>query len=120
MTSSEDDTAAIARIVERYRAGFAALDPEVLIALWDQHHAGIIYVAQEKAEPMYGWQQVVAYYRALPTAIPVDRVTEMRVDDVSIDTVGGVASAFCRFHFEGEIAGRAEPFVADGRATFIL
>jgi hypothetical protein len=120
MTSSPNDTAAIDRIVEQYRDGFAALDPELLIALWDQNHAVTIYVAQEKAEPMYGWRQIEEYYRALPTVIPVDRVNEMRVDDVSIDIVGDAASAFCRFHFEGEVDGRAEPFVADGRATFIV
>ncbi len=44
----------------------------------------------------------------------------MRIDDLSIEVIGDVAYAFCRFRFEGEADGRTEPFIADGRVTFIL
>lgn len=118
MTTREDDETSIASIVDRYRAGFAAMDPEILITVWDPQYDGIVYVAQEVADPIHGWAQVEAYYRRLPSANPADRVIEMRVDDLSIDIFGDVALAFCTFHFVGEADGRA--FVADGRVTFLL
>lgn len=120
MTTHEDDQAGIAVVIERYRAGFASMDPELLITIWDRQHHGLVYVAQEMPEPIRGWTQIEAYYRRLPTANPADRVTEMRVDDLTIDTLGDVALAFCRFHFEGQTTGRREPFIADGRVTFVL
>lgn len=68
---------------------------------------------------MRGWAQVEAYYRRLPAAVPID-VREMRVDDLSIDVLGDVAYAFCRFQFEGQTEGRTEQFIDEGRVTFIL
>ncbi len=114
-----DAESSVQRLVEEYRAGFAAVDPARLIGIWDRDHEGLIYVAQERAEPMYGWPAIEAYYTALPTVIPVDEVTEMRVDDVRIDVHGDVAVAFCNFHFSGARAGGGESFSADGRVTFV-
>ncbi|MET0143699.1 MAG: nuclear transport factor 2 family protein [Ilumatobacteraceae bacterium] len=69
---------------------------------------------------MRGWTQIEAYYRELPTAIPTNRVTQMRVDDLTIDTLADVALAFGRFHLEGETSTAGEPFIAEGGVTFAM
>ena len=42
MPSDDDDRTQIGALLERYRAGFAALDTEILIGLWDRQHPGIV------------------------------------------------------------------------------
>jgi len=109
----------VASLVERYRAGFATLDPEMLVAMWDQDHDGLVYVALELAEPLHGWPAIEDYYRRVAVEHPADEVLEMRVDDLTVDLLGDVALAFARFHFVGSLPGSDEPFVADGRVTFV-
>ena len=111
--------AGVTALVERYRSGFAALDPDVLVTIWDRDHDGLVYVAQELGEPLHGWPAIEAYYRRVAVEHPADEVLEMRVDDLTVDLLGDVALAFGRFHFVGSLPGRDEPFVADGRVTFV-
>jgi ketosteroid isomerase-like protein len=113
------DESQIGELVEEYRAGFASSDRQRLRAIWDRDHDGLIYVALEVAEPMYGWPAIAAYYDRLPSTHPADRVLEMRIEHPAINVLGDVATVFCRFHFVGEIAGQDDPFVADGRVTFV-
>ena len=84
------------RLVEQYRAGFGSLDPHTLGGIWDRSHDRLIYVAQEVAEPFYGWPAIESYYDSLPLSHPASRVIEMRVEDLTIDVLGDVATAFCR------------------------
>jgi ketosteroid isomerase-like protein len=120
VTDCDDDASAIAAVVEQYRRGFAALDPDALVDLWDPTFSGIIYVAQEKPEPLHGWAAVEDYYRALPHVIPVAATEEMRVTDLSVEVFGDVALAFAKFHFVGERRDGGGEFTADGRVTFVL
>ena len=111
--------AEVTALVERYRAGFFALDPDVLVAIWDRDHDGLVYVAQELADPLHGWPAIEDYYRRLAVEHPVSEVLEMRVDDLTVDVLGEVAVAFGRFRFAGSWPDRDEPFVAEGRVTFV-
>jgi hypothetical protein len=56
----DDHTAEIVAVIERYRAGFAAVDPDALISIWDRHHEPVVYVAQELQQPIRGWAQIEA------------------------------------------------------------
>ena len=118
--TGRDDARAITDVVEQYRRGFAALEPDVLVGLWDPAFSGIVYVAQEKSEPLRGWAAVEAYYRALPHVIPVAAAEEMRVTDLSVEVFGDVALAFAKFHFVGQRRDGGGEFTADGRVTFVL
>jgi ketosteroid isomerase-like protein len=86
------------------------------MALWDQNHDPIIYVAQELAQPVRGWAGVAHYYQRVTGLLA--RVKTMEVSDICIDVHGDVASAFFAFHFEGELQG--QPHTADGRVTCLL
>ena len=116
MPASEQDIQQIAVVIEQYRRGFATLDIDALKTIWAQDYHQIIYIAQEMAQPLWGWEAVEHYYERIGRLI--ERVTTMTVSDISVDVLNDVAFAFLSFHFEGEIKGR--PHIADGRVTFLL
>jgi ketosteroid isomerase-like protein len=116
MAASEQDRQQIMALIEQYRRGFGAMDIEGLKAIWDQDYDNILYIPQEKAQPVRGWASVEQYYESVARLFK--RVMTMRVSDVSLDVFGDVAYAYCVFHFESEMQGQRH--VADGRDTFIL
>jgi ketosteroid isomerase-like protein len=118
MAASEQDRQQIAAVIEQYRRGFATMDAEGLKAIWDQDYDNIIYIPEEAAQPVRGWAGVEQYYKNIAGLL--ERVRTMTVSDLSVDVFGDVAYAFCNFHFEGDIKGQSQPFITDGRDTFIL
>ena len=68
-TTDENDTRrAVAAVIETYRLGFLDLDPEQLASIWDRQHEPLVYVAQEREEPIRGWTAIQRYLAALPRA----------------------------------------------------
>lgn len=118
MAASEQDRQEIAAVLDQYRRGFAEMNVEMLKGIWDQSYENIIYVAQEKAQPVRGWAEVAQYYESVHRLL--ERITSMTIGEFSLDVFGDVAYVFCVFHFEGEMKGQKQPHIADGRNTFIL
>ena len=83
---------AVAALIETYRQGFLHLDPEQIASIWDTQHEPLIYVAQEKKEPTYGWAAIQSYITALPDHL--EKVLSKEVRDVRIDILGDTAIAF--------------------------
>jgi hypothetical protein len=55
------------------------------------------------------------------TAAQLDLVgIVMEVNEVAAAVLADTAFVFCTFHYEGAVEDQDEPFVADGRVTFIL
>jgi ketosteroid isomerase-like protein len=111
MTVSEQDRQDIAAIVDAYRQAFAEVDMQVFMAAWDRDYGNLIYVAQERAQPVRGWAELERYFATVEDAFA--RVTTMTIDDLSIDVLGDVAYAFFTYHFEAEAAGE-DPTVGRG------
>jgi hypothetical protein len=66
-TINEDESRrAVAAVIETHRLGFPHLDVEQLASIWDRKHEPLIYVAQEKQEPIHGW----TIYRWRPRGPP--------------------------------------------------
>jgi hypothetical protein len=66
-TPNEDEAQrAVAAAVETHRLGFLHLDPVELASIWDREHEPLVYVAQEKEEPILGWAAIQRYLAALP------------------------------------------------------
>lgn len=120
VSPADADIRAIEDVLDRFRLGFTRVDIDALTGMWDATAADLVYIAQEKTEPILGWCGIEAYYRALPTVIPVERVTAMDVAVRTVSVQGSVALAMATFRFEGETRGSPEPFIADARTTFIL
>jgi hypothetical protein len=70
-------------VIETYRLGFLHLDPEQLASIWDRQHEPLVYVAQEKEEPIRGWAAIERYLAALPEHL--DEVLAKDLDNVQID-----------------------------------
>ena len=108
----------IGALLEDYRLGFATLDAERLKSIWDRDYAQIVYIAQELAQPVRGWNGVERYYHRVVDSLA--KVAAMTLGDVAIDVFGDLAFAYCTFHFEGDVRGRPEPRIAEGRNTFLF
>jgi ketosteroid isomerase-like protein len=93
-STPDDDEArrAVAAAVETHRLGFLHLDPEQLASIWDHEHEPLVYVAQEKEEPIHGWAAIQGYLAALPEHL--EEVLAKDLDDVQIDVIGDTALAF--------------------------
>jgi ketosteroid isomerase-like protein len=88
--------AAVATLIEIYRQGFLHLDPDLIASIWDVQHEPLIYVAQEKKEPTYGWPAIRSYIAALPDHL--EKVLSKELTDVQIDILGDTAVAFFISH----------------------
>ena len=92
-------------LIEIYRQGFLRLDPTQIASIWDPTHEPLIYVAQEKKEPTYGWPAIQEYIAALPEHLK--EVVAKEVTDVQIDILGETAIAFFISHSSVKLRARA-------------
>ena len=118
MSTKERDTQQIMAVLEQYSKSWQAMDWEGLKSIWDSEYEHILYIPEERAQPVRGWAEVEAYFRH--AAESVIRVGAMQLSDITIDVFDDTAYACCNFHFEGDIKRLAETFVTAGRDTFIL
>jgi ketosteroid isomerase-like protein len=108
MMSQPDETEAVravAALIETYRQGFLHLDPDQIASIWDPQHEPLIYVAQEKNEPTYGWAAIQRYISALPEH--VEKVLAKEIKDLQIDILGDTAIAFFVSHSSVKLKTRA-------------
>lgn len=96
---------AVAAVIETYRQGFLHLDPDLMASIWDAQHEPLIYVAQEKKEPIYGWPAIRSYFAALPDHL--EQVLAKELTDVQIDILGDTAIAFFISHSKVKLKARA-------------
>ena len=118
MPTTEQDTQQIRDVLERYSKSWEAMNWEGLKSIWDPDYEHILYIPEERAEPIRGWAEVEAYFRH--AAESVVTVYAMRLSDLTIDVLGDAAYAFCNFYFKGDIRRKAETFETQGRNTFLL
>lgn len=103
------------QLISRCHTAFLAIDADALAALWDKTHAPLVYVAMEKEEPIRGWPAIRGYYDALPTVLA--RMTDMRVSNLEIDTLGNVALAYFDFAATAELRQTGATISPAGRVT---
>jgi len=118
MPASEQDKQRITTVLEQYSKSWEAMDWEGLKGIWDQDYDNILYIPEERAQPVCGWAGIENYFRG--AADSVRQVGAMKLSDISIDVFGDLAYAFCNFHFEADLKRLEKPFITDGRDTFIL
>lgn len=118
MTVNKQDRREIATIVDQYRRAFAIVDMDVFKATWDKDYEDIIYIPQERTQPVRGWADLEQYFKSVEEAF--EQVKVMTINDLSIDVLGDAAYAFFTYHFEAKVTGEDEPFAVDGRDTLIM
>jgi ketosteroid isomerase-like protein len=109
---------AIAALIETYRQGFLRLDPARIASIWDPRHEPLIYVAQEKKEPIYGWPAIERYIAALPEHL--EKVLAKELKELQIDVLGDTAVAFFISHSSVKLKARAAPHEPTFRVTVIF
>jgi ketosteroid isomerase-like protein len=114
----EADKKEITALVETYRDGFATLNAEKLISIWDRDYGEIIYCPIEAVRAVRGWLGIEHYYRDVTKRFR--RVHSMEIPELSVHLLGDVAYAFFTFRFEAEVRDRSEPFKVEGRNTLIF
>ncbi len=118
-TPKEDEARrAIAAAVETYRLGFLRLDPEQLASVWDRQYEPLVYIAQEKDEPIHGWAAIQLYLAALPEH--VDRVLSKELEDVKIDVLGDAAIVFFTSRSSVMLKGRPTKYEPIGHISMIF
>jgi ketosteroid isomerase-like protein len=115
---SHETESAILALIELYRQGFLGLDSQRLASIWDHEHDPLIYVAQEREEPILGWAAIQGYFAALPEHL--DEVLAKDVYGIRIDALGDAAVAFFEFHSTVRLKGREALYRPTGRVTMIL
>jgi hypothetical protein len=108
----------IADSIEVYRQGFLNLDPEQIASIWDTAHEPLIYVAQEKTEPIYGWAAIWSYMSALP--VHVEKVESKEIRGLKVDIFGDVAIAFFISQSSIKLKTRAELHNPSFRVSMIV
>lgn len=115
---SVDDERAIEIQLETYRQGFLSLNPERIASIWDPQHTPLIYVAQEKKEPIYGWDAIHRYLAALPDHL--ETVLSKSLGDVRIDVLGDTAIVFFISHTTAKLKRQVALHEPVFRATMIF
>ena len=113
--ADDTDIRGIEELVEEYRLGFATLDAERLLAIWDPDY-DVVYSPVELVQPVRGERELDRYFRDVTQGL--GRVVSMDVGDVTIDVLGDVAYAFFTFRFAAELPD-GSPFAVQGRNTLV-
>ena len=118
-TPNEDEARnEIAAVLETHRLGFLRLDPEQLSSIWDREHEPLVYVAQEKEEPIHGWPAIQRYLAALPEHL--DEVLAKDLADVQIDVLGDAAIAYFTSRSSVKLKERATKYEPVSHITMIF
>ena len=122
MMSQPDETTeaerAVAGLIETYRQGFLQLDPDRIASIWAPQHEPLIYVAQERNEPTYGWPAIQRYVAALPEHL--EKVLTKEVKNLQIDILGDTAIAFFVSHSSVKLKARDALYEPTFRVSMIF
>ena len=114
----DESKQAVLAVIESYRLAFLQLDPEQLASVWDREHEPLVYVAQEKEEPIRGWPAIERYLAALPEHL--DEVLAKELDDVQIDVLDDTALAFFTSRSRVKLKGHPTTYEPLGHVSMIF
>jgi ketosteroid isomerase-like protein len=117
-TGETETRQAILAVIETHRQGFLHLDAGQLASIWDRQHEPLIYVAQEKEEPIFGWRAIEHYLAALPEHL--EQVLSKRLEDVRIDVLGDTAIAFYTSRSSVKVKGHPAKYEPIAHVTLVL
>lgn len=94
------------------------MDQPRILDLWDGQEPNPYLLAQEKAEPIIGWNNLETYYRQVNERLVR---CSMRVWDINAKLLSDdLAVALYQMHWNGEIKGSDHLFGIDSRVTIIF
>ena len=115
---STNDARQIEEVLTKYSRSWEAMDWDGLKNIWDRDYPHILYIPEERPQPVSGWNGIEQYFEN--AAQSVVSVHAMQLSGITIDVFEDTAYAFCDFYFEADIKRMPETFKTNGRDTFIL
>lgn len=115
---ARSDEAQVSALYANWCAAFQAMDARAMKALFDQDFDGLVYQAEENAEPLYSWSEIEAYWDAAPSL--VSSVPEWRelTSKTTIDGDHGFVYTKLQTHLE--VVGARRPLLGELRAVIGL
>jgi len=116
--SQNADEAEVITVYRQWCQAFQGMDSEAMKALFDQDFSGLVYQAEENAEPLYTWEQIAAYWDAAPGV--VDSVPEWRELTRKVTIDGDSAFVYAKLQTHLEVHGAKKPLVGELRCLLGL
>jgi len=114
VVSSADEHA----VHDTYRAwcdAFQGLDSSKMKDLFDHAFPGLVYQSEENAEPMYTWEEIDAYWTAVPQIVAaIPDWTEL-TRKIAVD--GDTAFVYAKLMTHLEVHGAKKPLIGELRAS---
>ncbi len=84
-------------------------DPARLEALWDTDYPDLVYIAEERRDPIIGWEAIRAYYR---DTLALMSWMKVKIKPIRLSTVGEVSWLIGKGSWAGQ--NRTRPHVSGG------
>jgi ketosteroid isomerase-like protein len=109
VTASPEQQALIKEIeafLVTYAENYNKQDYEALLAMWDQNDQNPVYMAEERDEPLYGWEEIRKYFDPVPGIQMLDGIrntyTNVRAHYIGPDL------AYATYHLQFDIKVRRQ------------
>ncbi len=109
---------AVLKVYEEWNKAFMAVDGERMKALWDHDFDGLIYQAEERADPMYDWPAIAKYWETANQVL--ERVNEWTERSRKIAIAGDAALVYVKLMTRLKIVGVQNEFAGELRVSLGL
>lgn len=109
---------AILQVYEDWRKAFSAVDGRLMKTLWDHDFDGLVYQAEEHADPIYDWAGIAKYWDTANQVL--ERVNEWTELTRKIAITGDTAFVYAKTMTRLKIVGVQNEFAGELRVTIGL
>jgi ketosteroid isomerase-like protein len=105
----------VTKVYLAWCTAFQSLDVAGMKSLFDHDFDGMIYQAEETADPLYSWPEISAYWDAIPAI--VSAIPEWRELDKKVAVDDDSAAVYSKLRTNIEIKGAKRPLIGDLRVV---
>jgi ketosteroid isomerase-like protein len=110
--------AAVVRVYEQWAKAFRSVDGTLMKSLWDHDYDGLVYQAEESADPIYDWAGIAKYWDEVGGIL----LGTSRWDELTrkVAVTGDAAFVYVKTMTSLKIAGLKNEFAGELRSTLGL
>lgn len=109
---------AVLRVYDEWGKAFMAVDGERMKALWDHEFDGLIYQAEEYADPIYDWPGIAKYWESANQVL--ERVNEWTELSRKVAITGEAALVYAKMMTRLKVVGVKNEIVGELRVSLGL
>ena len=117
MMKISDEQQRVISVIDQWRNGMMAADPNLLKKLWDHEYSRLVYIPEESDNPLTTWEEISQYYEAIAGAADS---AEWATSDITSDVLGQAAYAYLSFTVRVKLKGMDNILIFNGRSSFVL